>query len=186
MFTDSKNSDESSANLALVLDATAFVSDIPFQSSSQEFYTTTEIIAEIKQNENIRMLIETRKLHVLEPSKSSSSKAKTAAIQTGDYETLSKADLSIVALAITLKEEYGRKCEVVSDDFAIENICSTLSITFRNVMTKGIGKEIRWVLICPGCGKEITSDARSSSASVCPICGSKLKRKPMNTKRILR
>jgi UPF0271 protein len=167
--------------VANVLDSTAFISDVPFQSSDEEFFTTKEILSEVR-NEHVSTLVESRKLHVLEPSATSVSKAATTAKESGDYETMTEADVSVIALAITVRDELGMKSRVITDDFAVENVCSRLSIPFRPTMTKGVRKELQWVAICPGCGKESSSMKKYVN---CPICGTKLRRKPSPVRRIL-
>ena len=64
-------------------------------------------------------------------------KAFNEAKKTGDFIVLSKADLSLIALAIEFKEK-GCKPIVLTDDFALQNVCRILKIENNPVFGRKI------------------------------------------------
>ena len=84
-----------------ILDASAFYAGIPFGSSS-DCYTTSLVYDEIKHikknQEVLATLLETNRLKIRDPDKESTREAIIASKNTGDYQQLSKQDLSIIAL----------------------------------------------------------------------------------------
>jgi len=156
-----------------ILDASAFYAGIPFSSLDQSF-TTSKIYDEInhikKNHDAINILIETKKLQIMDPSKEDLEFVIKMAKKTGDYQQLSKQDLSVIALSHQLKGE------LVSDDFAISNLAKNLGIKVSSLMTLGIKDVGKWIHYCPGCKKNF------SSIKECPICGNQLKRKLLKEK----
>jgi UPF0271 protein len=90
---------------------------------------------------------------------------KDVAEKTGDSITISKQDISIIALALE------NKIGLITDDFAVTNVAKQLKIQTFSVMTQGIKTIGRWLSYCSMCGKEF------SNKKECPICGSKLNKK---------
>ena len=151
-----------------ILDASAFYAGVPF-GSDNDCYTTSLVydeIKHIKKNQDILgTLLETNRLKIREPDKESMMTAIKAARNTGDYQQLSKQDVSIIALCIELNGE------IISDDFAISNVAKNLDLKISPIMTQGIVDVGRWMHYCPGCRTD------HASGSECPICGTLLKRK---------
>lgn len=151
------------------LDAGAFYAGIPFLSSGS-YCTTQAVFGEVKHIKQshgaIEALLDAGNLQVIDPDRSSIEKAKAAAKKTGDYQKLSQADVSIIALALQLKTT------LLTDDYAIANVAAALKIPVESSSGKGI-KEIRkWIAYCSACGRAFGPDATE-----CPLCGNKLKRK---------
>jgi UPF0271 protein len=151
-----------------ILDASAFYAGVPFRSSS-DCYTTSLVYDEIKHikknHDALGTLLETNRLKIREPDKISMEVAVKMAKVTGDFQQLSKQDISIIALCIEMKGE------IISDDFAISNVAKNLGLKVSPIMTKGIEDVGRWVHYCPGCRINHTSGKE------CPMCGTPLKRK---------
>ena len=107
------------ASKKLVIDASAFYSGVSFLTVST-CYTTNLILSEIKHLNRrygaIEFLIDSDKLKILEPSKEFLRKVVTIAKKTGDYQRLSTADLSVLALALQLNSI------LISDDYAVQNM----------------------------------------------------------------
>jgi rRNA maturation endonuclease Nob1 len=84
---------------------------------------------------------------------------------------MSKADLSVLALALSFK---GSKNEplLVTDDYAIANTAELAGIKVSYVMTKGIRKVGRWIRYCGACGKSYGSEEK-----ICKVCGNRLSTK---------
>ncbi len=108
-----------------ILDASAFYAGIPFGSSS-DCYTTTIVYNEIrhikKNHEVLETLLETNRLKIKDPDEESTKAAIRASKDTGDYQQLTKQDLSIIALGI------GLKGQIITDDFAISNVAKNLGL----------------------------------------------------------
>jgi UPF0271 protein len=151
------------------LDAGAFYAGIPFLSSGK-YCTTQAVFDEVKHIKNshgaIEALLEAGSLEVIDPGKISTEKVKTAAKKTGDYPRLSQADISIVALALELKTT------LVTDDYAVANVATTLKIPVQSTSGKGIRETRKWISYCSACGK-----AFGPTEKECPLCGNRLKRK---------
>ena len=151
-----------------VLDATAFYAGIPF-TSNDSFMTTSAVYDEVehikKKHGALEMLQQTNRLQIREPSDEFITIVKNAAAKTGDSITISKQDITIIALALE------NKIELITDDFAVTNVARQLKIKTSSLMTQGINTVGRWISYCPICGKEF------SVKKECPICGSKLNRK---------
>ena len=151
-----------------VLDATSFYAGIPF-SSQETSFTTPLIFEEIKHIKKeqgvINALIESNRLKIIEPEREFVVRVQQKASQTGDIQSLSDEDVSIIALCLQLSGE------LVTDDFAISNVAKHLNLKVNPVMTSGIAKVKDWIYFCSGCHKTF------SGISHCPICGNKLARR---------
>lgn len=160
--------------VSYVLDSTAFYSGIPYQGSGR-YYTTYSILDEVKHKSIGSQLVHSR-VRVTEPSKTSIEKVRKTAAKTGDIDSLSEADLSLIALALDLMES-GDIVYLVSDDFAVRNVADSLGIPLSQTVLKGSDwHRISWVMKCKGCGKEY----REYRLNECPVCGTKLMKKPLN------
>jgi UPF0271 protein len=111
------------------------------------------------------MLQQTNRLQIRDPSEENFIIVTDASIKTGDNSTISKQDVSIIALALE------NDIELITDDFAVTNVAKQLKIKTSSLMTQGISTVGRWISYCSMCGKEF------SKQKECPICGSKLNRK---------
>ena len=90
---------------------------------------------------------------------------KKASVESGDAQTLSESDISLLALG------YEMKGEIVTDDYAISNVAKRLNIVVLPVMTGGIKDTGKWIRYCSGCAKEFSTE------KTCPQCGNPLKKK---------
>ena len=156
------------------MDASAFYAGIPFLGSSK-CYTTNDVFLEVKHikrsHEALEALIDAGNLVILEPESGYVKNASELAKKSGDIAEMSKADLSVLALALYFKQSKNEPL-VVTDDYAITNTAQLSGIKVSNVMTKGIRKVGRCVRYCSACGKSY-----GNSAKVCKICGNKLRMK---------
>jgi len=151
-----------------ILDASAFYAGIPF-STTNEFFTTSLIFDEIKHikknHDAIGTLMETKRLKISDPDAEFVDKVKAASKKTGDFNQLSKQDISVIALCLQMNGE------IITDDFAISNVAKNLNLKVSPLMTSGINDVGNWIHYCPGCKKNF------ESGSECPLCGTQLKRK---------
>ncbi len=162
----------------LVLDATPIYSGILQGGMYDECFTTEEILGEIAHIRALQETVSTRLgsgiLKVGSASSDSTRRIIELVGKLGEGK-LSKADLSILALTLDLKEN-GFEPTLISDDFSIQNLAKSLSLSYLSYTSKGIKRGIVWILYCPACGR--TVDRVHSKE--CEICGSTLKRRPKN------
>ncbi len=156
-----------------VLDASAFYAGVPF-GSPIESYTTPKVYDEIKHikknHDVLGLLLETKRLILLDPDKMHTDEVIKISKKTGDYNELSKEDISAIALCRQLNSE------LITDDFAVSNVAQSLGLKVSPIMTSGIQHVGSWVYYCPGCHKNF------SKSTECPICGNQLRKKLLQSK----
>jgi UPF0271 protein len=152
------------------LDAGAFYTGFIFLSSGYLYYTTQPVFDEVKHIKRshgaIEALIESNTLQILNSDRKSIEKVVAAARNTGDYAKLSDADISIIALALQLE------IVLVTNDYAVANVATTLKIPVNSVASKGITHTRRWIAYCSACGRAFGPNAKE-----CRLCGNRLRRK---------
>ena len=156
-----------------VLDATAFYAGIPFSSQTTHYVTTLvfDEIKHIKKNHDaLQILIDSNRLLVRQPQADFQERVEKCAQKTGDIHSLSKQDISCIALSLELNTE------LISDDFAVLNVSNKLGINTISLMTNGIKVVGRWIFYCPACKKDFSDEKN------CLLCGNKLKKKLVKTK----
>ncbi len=142
-----------------ILDSSYFFGDYTLDG---ELFTTPEVVSELKDlASKMRFEIMTEKgLVTTEPEAEHVFAATNAALKSGDARVLSDTDISVIALGLTLDGT------VISDDFAVQNVCRHLKISAKGILQRNAKKRV-WKKICSGCGAEIPADEED-----CPICGS--------------
>ncbi len=157
----------------LALDASAFYAGTAFLSG-QKCVTTSAVFDEVKHIKKshaaLEALVDSGNLAILEPDTKSADAVVAAAKKTGDFASLSKADISILALAL----EHG--ATLASDDYAVANVAAVLKVRVAASSGKGIRETRRYTAYCSACGK-----AFSPLQKECPLCGNALKRKYRTT-----
>ena len=142
-----------------ILDSSYFFGDYTLEG---EVYTTPEVVGELKDlasKMRYEIMVENG-LVVTEPEAEDILRTTTAALKSGDASVLSDTDISVIALGLTLEGT------VVSDDYAVQNVCRHLKIQSKSILQKNVKKRV-WKKICSGCGAEMPADEVD-----CPICGS--------------
>lgn len=141
-----------------ILDDLGMVDVITVPEVVNEISDDNKIFLERALNHNLK--IEESKNEMIE-------QVKDVARKTGDINKLSDTDISLIAKAL----EYNKKKDVVilSDDYAIQNVCSRIGIKSGGILQRGIKEEIVWKKKCVGC-KRIYDEG-----DICPVCGSDLK-----------
>jgi len=155
------------------LDATAFYAGIPFSSQTTHYVTTLvfDEIKHIKKNHDaLQILIDSNRLLVRQPQVDFQERVEKCAQKTGDIHSLSKQDISCIALSLELNTE------LISDDFAVLNVSNKLGINTIPLMTNGIKVVGKWIFYCPACKKDFSDEKN------CLLCGNKLKKKLVKTK----
>ena len=152
------------------LDAGAFYTGFVFLSSAYRYCTTQAVLDEVKHIKRshgaIEALLESNNLQILNLDTKSIKKVVAASMRTGDYTKLSEADISIIALALHLE------IVLVTDDFAVANVATTLKIPVKSVASKGITHTRRWIAYCSACSRAFGPNAKE-----CRLCGNRLSRK---------
>ena len=155
------------------MDATAFYAGIPFSSQTTHYVTTLvfDEIKHIKKNHDaLQILIDSNRLLVRQPQVDFQERVVKCAQKTGDIHSLSKQDISCIALSLELNTE------LISDDFAVLNVSNKLGINTIPLMTNGIKVVGKWIFYCPACKKDFSDEKN------CLLCGNKLKKKLVKTK----
>jgi UPF0271 protein len=146
-----------------VLDASFFFGEYPVPG---EIFTTPSVIDELK---DIRSKGNFEKwcaqgLMVQSPGEESRKRVSAAARLTKDSPVISVTDADLIALALELG------AELLTDDFAIQNVAIALGIpTVPLIQRKA--RRVHWKFRCSGCGRY------SEMAGECPVCGAEIKRK---------
>ncbi len=151
--------------------------------------TTPSVITEIKSgtapHTRIMIAVNAGKLDLREPSPKILKEIINSSIKIGDFSSLSRADMDVLALSLELQRT-GFSPILVSDDYTIQNVAEYSGLIYTSLMTFGIRYRFEWLLYCPACKRRYTTN---SSTKVCNICGTRLKRRvikktPISKKRI--
>jgi len=147
-----------------VLDSSAFIAGYETEDATA---TIPRVRDELKDESAYRFdALEGGGMHVHVPNEAAVRRVESAARDTGDYDTLSKTDVRLIAAALELD------AVLVTDDYAMQNVASALSVPVDAVQQDGIEGRRDWSFQCQGCGR--TFDERKER---CPVCGSELTRK---------
>ncbi len=156
-----------------ILDTSALIGGFTPNLREPTQYIVPQVLEE-GRSLSVKLKIETAissgQIKVRKPTEESIEKIEEEIEKTKDQ--LSETDTEILALAKELEEE-GKKPEIITDDYAIQNIAEILDISFSQIAQPGIDVVYEWKKVCPGCGEVYDEDIDK-----CKTCGSKLKRKP--------
>jgi len=164
------------AGPAYVLDATALI-----VGSSEHLrgrlFTTPLVINEVRSEEiqvaRTRALLDSGAVAARMPSQDSLREASRVAEEIGEMPRLSSTDLSIIALALDLKESFPEVL-LITDDYSVQNVAESLGIEWRGLKYGGIRRGVAWEWVCPLCRRRY---ARPSGPT-CPECRVQLSRVP--------
>jgi UPF0271 protein len=148
-----------------VLDTSALISG-NVNPADPSFLIPSSVISEIRHG-NLSMQLETlsETLSVTDPSAAAVEQVRKKARESGDLSKMSSTDVDVVAVAM----EHGGT--VVTDDFAIQNVCSHLRIEFIPSGKAPIKDRVKWIGKCSGCGKTY-----AQTSGTCGICGHQIRR----------
>ena len=142
-------------------------------------YSVPEVAEELRDQTgpSFRLTLSTSsgKLKIQTPAPSSLKEIGDKARTLGDKVALSKADASVLALALDLLRE-GKNPILVSDDYAVQNVAEEIGIAYQPLATLGIRQKFDWTFYCPACFRRYPG---AGDLEVCQVCGTKLKRKPL-------
>ncbi|RJS88569.1 ribonuclease VapC [Candidatus Bathyarchaeota archaeon] len=167
----------------LVLDTSALIAGYEPIRGRGEHYTVPEVLEELRDSMarlRLQTALETGKLKISKPDERFREEAMRVAEETGDLTALSPADLSLLALALQLRETKG-EVTLLTEDYSVQNVAHRLGIEYVSLATMGISRGILWVTYCPGCRRTYEEPV---PGGVCPICGTRLRRKPLKKSRV--
>jgi endoribonuclease Nob1 len=156
-----------------IIDTSAILSGLPLNLGDVLMVTTPKVAAELQpggRDHRTFELLQSKGLIIQQPSHESIQTINTTAKDIGERDRLSPADIEILALAYEIKNQMNADVVILSDDYSIQNIASTLSINFQAVSQQGITKKFKWRYRCPGCKKQFDHEVKT-----CPICGTQTK-----------
>jgi UPF0271 protein len=156
-----------------ILDTSAILSGKPISLDNAKMVTTPAVSTELKpggRDYRIFQLLQEKGLIIQSPSGLSENEISETAQKTGDMDRLSTADIEVLALALDINKNSNREAIILTDDYSMQNVASTLRIKFQAISQEGITKKFKWVYRCPGCGKRF-----KESIKICPICGTETK-----------
>jgi UPF0271 protein len=166
----------------LVLDTSAFIGGFDPFSLCEEQIVPPKVEEEVKKKAVIALkfdtAVESGKLKIIEPSGEFLERVKKASKLVGDVFYLSETDRQVLALALESKSK-GEAPKIVTDDYSIQNVATTLELEFVPMITFGIRRPISWIRYCPACHRKYSADYRLTE---CSICGTEIKRKPQRNK----
>jgi UPF0271 protein len=147
-----------------VLDSGAFMSYAACVYANNFCVTTYHIVEELRSMEaSVALDIFLKHgLDIVEPSREKIKEIKEVARK--NNENVSDADISIVALAKDFKDK-GKNVVVVSDDYAVQNLCKILGIDYEGIEKEGIKEMFKWIKKCSVCGRRV-------DGAICEHCGS--------------
>ena len=130
---------------------------------------STLIVDELKDNVS-KLIFDSFNdlITVLEARKKYMSKVEKLASRFGGKQVLSKADMSVIAIALELREKYNRDVIIVTEDYDIQNLAEVLSIEYSSIQGKKIKRVLRFYKKCKACGRVYSGDL-----DACPDCGSR-------------
>jgi UPF0271 protein len=164
---------------SIVLDTSAFIAGFDPSVTSEDAYSVPEVETELLEGSlpkiRFNASIESGKLKVIKPSPKYINLVKTVSSEVGDIIFLSEADISLLALAVQLKEN-SQNPVIVTDDYSIQNVAERLGLEFASLTNIGIRYQLHWILYCPACGKKYPPNQK---IIVCENCGTQLKRIPL-------
>jgi UPF0271 protein len=156
-----------------VLDTSAVIAGLVPGLADIEQVTIPEVLEEahdLSSRLELETAVTAGKVRVAEPSGGALAKVEAKAGETGDR--VSGTDIRLLALALDLLEA-NKNPELVTDDYAIQNLASLFGISYRKIAMPGITKVLKWRMKCPACGR-----IYPAPASRCEACGSSLVREP--------
>lgn len=139
--------------------------------------TTPEAEAEIRPGgRDARRLEDWRSLglQVRAAEPTARAQVEAAARAAGNLARLSRADVSLLSLALELGGT------LVTDDYTMLDVAARLGVPTSTVNQRGIAARLDFRPRCTGCGRWL--DAMPPKGD-CPVCGSPVKPKPWNARR---
>ena len=161
-------------NKILILDTSAVIGGFNPNLEEPKQYIVPKILEEARSlptKLKLETAISSGQIKVKQPSPTAVEKVEEEVEKTNDR--VSDTDIQLLALGQEMKEA-GENPEIITDDYAIQNLAELLEIPYSKMAKPGITTFYEWEKECPACGKVYEDD----DMEVCEVCGAKLKRKP--------
>lgn len=149
-----------------VLDTSAFFLQVSIPGRLYTVRRAADELKDLRGKARLEVLV-SQGLCICEPDPDSIQKVTVMAERSGDRTVLSDTDIDLLAFALQTGST------LFSDDFAVQNTAQYLNIPVKPLMQKK-AKTRRWKIRCSGCGRYL---GEMPPDSLCPICGSQVKRK---------
>ena len=167
-----------------MLDASAFILGYDTTGTDADLYTVPLVREELREGGLARLRLDSAvrngRLKMVKPDPSHTIDVGIAVAEMGEANVLSETDSQLLALGVQLISK-GLSPIIVSDDYSVQNVANSLGLKFRSLATTGIKRQFEWVTYCPGCRKTFQT---GQPEGLCPVCGTKLRRKPGKKKQI--
>ncbi|OYT65842.1 hypothetical protein B6U74_02430 [Candidatus Bathyarchaeota archaeon ex4484_205] len=149
-----------------------------YRAHNRKFITTSKVRNEVwhRNPSKIDILLVTNQLEILDPEPQYVKKAITHSRTLGEEGKLSDSDISLIALAMQLRDS-NKEVIVFTDDYSIQNVLKSLGIVYKPITSLGIRKMFKWKYVCVACKSSF-----SRKVEICPKCGSKIVRLPEEIK----
>lgn len=166
----------------IVLDTSAFESGIP-GTGGVPLFTTGSVVREIgRRKPRLMALIEefisSGALKVRDPQRGSVNRIIKSAEDSGDAPRLSPTDIDVLALTYELSEE-GLSASLLTNDISMQNTAHVAGLNATGSFAKA-KTYITWMYYCPACHHRFQ---RPPPDMVCPYCGARIKRKPIERRK---
>nr|MDO8099892.1 DNA-binding protein [Candidatus Njordarchaeota archaeon] len=173
----------SQGKLVLVLDTSAILRGFMRHMTDAIKFTTPDVLNELSNSSfdfvtNLH-IVDEASIGIRAPNEMILRRVDQTAAEVGET-SLSRTDRSLAALALELKDT-GYDPVLVTDDYALQNVAEILGLAYKSYIERGIRRRYRWKLVCPGCLREYRP---SPAVNVCSVCGSKLKRRIITSKKV--
>ena len=176
--------EEDAQGNVLLLDTSAFILGYMATDTNAEHYSVPAVRDELIEGSLNRLrfdnAVSTGHLKVLDPALKFLEELREVAREMGEEGVLSITDKQLLALGLSLLSQ-GKVSTVVSDDYSVQNMANRLGLGFKSLATPGIQRRFDWIVYCPGCRRRFEDLQKGKT---CPICGTELKRRPGDKKRI--
>lgn len=168
----------------LLLDTSAFITGYEAADVNVEHYSVPAVREELREGgfSKIRFdnAVRVGNLKVVPPDSKYVTEIKKVATEMGEGEAISEVDTHLLALGLQLIAD-GLEPIIVSDDYSIQNIADRMGMRFKSLATSGIKRRFKWIIYCPGCRRTFETPQQGD---ICPICGTKLRRRPEKKNKI--
>ncbi len=167
----------SNKKICIVLDTGALLAKFHLIANigNADYFAPAEVYDEVKDKESREALelgLSIGRISIVEPESTSIDEAMRTAKKIGELVKLSRTDIVVAALALTLKKKCGAVV-VITDDYSLQNLLYHMGIGFKPLRTTGIKKPRKYRAFCPVCGYVPSSPKET----LCPLCGSAIIRK---------
>ena len=160
-----------------LIDAAAVLNSPGFSFSQGNFVTSPLVFDELRDLRSRHLAENALKnglIRLEEAPPKAIAEIRALASEKG-FSKLSEADVSLLALALELKQR-KESFVLLTDDYSVQNFCKLLKIGFDSVIRGKIEKTISFKKRCTGCSKEFPG---TFSKRVCPDCGSPIRSKKL-------